>query len=103
MAVSVNMEINDGLVEIPVATTEFFKMYWEPAIEECGLKVFHEYTSFGKNQLFEVLSELDRLSQWTEINLVGKEYVYMHGRIEMLKEEIPKMFEMDESVTLYID
>ena len=59
MSVSVNMEINAELVEIPVATTEFFAKYWEQAINECDLKVFREYNCFGKEQVVEILSELD--------------------------------------------
>ena len=54
-------------------------------------------------QVFEILSELELLKQWTEKNLSGKEYVYMYERIEMLKQEIPKMFEKNENAILFID
>lgn len=103
MAVSVNMEIKGELVEIPVATTEFFKIYWEQAIKECDLKVFREYNCFGKKQVSEILTELELLKEWTEKNLIGEDYKYMYERIELLKKEIPKMFEEDEKAILCID
>ena len=47
MSISVNMEIKDELVEIPVATTKFFKTYWELAIKECEIILFREGACFG--------------------------------------------------------
>lgn len=103
MSISVNMDVNGQLFEIPVATTEFFKIYWERAIEECDLQVFQEYNYFGKEQVSKILSELELLKKWSEKNLNGKEYVYMNERIELLKNEIPKVFEWKENVILCID
>ncbi|MDE5781805.1 MAG: hypothetical protein K2I03_10105 [Lachnospiraceae bacterium] len=103
MSISVNMDVNGQLFEIPVATTEFFKIYWERAIEECDLQVFQEYNYFGKEQISKILSELELLKKWSEKNLNGKEYVYMNERIEELKKEIPKVFEWEENAILCID
>lgn len=103
MSISVNMEMDDGLIEIPVATTEFFEKYWEKAIKECELKVFREYNCFRKQQTDQVISELRLLKKWVEKNLVGREYVYMYERIENLEIEIPKMFEEHTNAILYID
>ncbi len=103
MSISVNMEADDRLIEIPVATTKFFKKYWENAIKECELKVFRECNCFRKQQTDQVISELRLLKKWAEENLVGKEYVYMYERIENLEMEIPKMFEENENAILYID
>lgn len=103
MSVSVNMDIKGELFEIPIATTEFFKIYWDRAIEECNLELFKEYNNFGKEQVSGVLSELELLKEWAEKNLNGKEYVYMYERIQILKKEIPKVFDRDEDAILCID
>ena len=103
MSISVNMEIKDELVEIPVATTKFFRTYWELAIKECEIKLFREGACFGKEQLHEILRELEHLSNWVENYLLGSEYDYMHKRIELLKQEIPKLFERNETGVIYID
>ncbi|MBD5136991.1 MAG: hypothetical protein HDT39_13645 [Lachnospiraceae bacterium] len=103
MSVSVNMYVKGELFEIPVATTKFFKIYWERAIKECNLQVFQEFNYFGKGQVSEIISELELLKKWAEKNLNGKEYVYMTERIESLKKEIPKVFEKVENAILCID
>ena len=78
ISISVNMEIKDELVEIPVATTKFFKTYWELAIKECEIKLFREGACFGKEQLHEIVRGLEHLSNWVENHLLGSEYDYMH-------------------------
>ena len=79
MSISVNMEIKDELVEIPVATTKFFKTYWELAIKECEIKLFREGACFGKEQLHEIVRELEHLSNWVENHLLGSGYGYVPG------------------------
>ena len=104
MAISVNREGNpDGSIDltINIATTKFFNEFWEKAIIDTNAKIFKENSQFGKNQMNDVLHELELIKGWTELNLTGTNLSYMKERIENLINDIPKAFDKDETI-LYI-
>ena len=74
MSISLNWECGDELIEIPVASNEFFAKYWNRGIKECELKIFKQNGRFGIEQLSDVLSELENLKRWTERNEYDKKF-----------------------------
>lgn len=103
MSISLNRECGGELIEIPVASNEFFAIYWNRGIKECELRIFKENGRFGIEQLSDVLSELEKLKMWTERNVYDKKFRYMNERIDNLLKEIPIVFERDKSAILFLD
>lgn len=104
MAISVNREGNpDGTIDltINISTTNFFNEYWEKAIKDTNAKIFKENGQFRKNQMLDVLHELELIKKWAEKNLSGTNMEYMTERAQNLLESIPKAFD-DEETILYI-
>lgn len=104
MAISVNREGNpDGSIDltINISTTQFFNEYWEKAIKDTNAKIFKENSQFRKNQMLDVLYELELIKKWAETNLSGTNMEYMTERVQNLLDSIPKAFD-DEETILYI-
>lgn len=104
MAIGVVREGNpDGSIDlvINIATTQFFNKFWERAIKETEAKIFKENSQFRKDQLNEVLQELELIKNWAEVNLSGTDLEYMKGRAEELINTIPTAFDKENTV-LYI-
>ena len=47
-----------GFLEIPVAFQRVYNQYWEPAIEELGIRCFIAPTCFGKDKLKQAVASL---------------------------------------------
>ena len=104
MAIGVVREGNpDGSIDlvINIATTQFFNKFWERAIKETEAKICKENGQFRKDQLNEVLQELELIKNWAEVNLSGTDLEYMKGRAEELINTIPTAFDKENTV-LYI-
>ncbi len=84
-----------------IASQQFYKKYWERAIEELNVKYIKDGAEFDFSKKDVVLKELDLLLNWANKNLQGKDLEYMKGRIENLKKVIPIAFN-DEKTILYI-
>ena len=104
MSVSVNREEGpDGDIDyvIPVSTEDFYWANWYPASKELGVKIFYDGSRFTKEQVPEVLRELELLKGWAKANLTGYDLEYMVGRTESLQQKIPDAFTNDDTI-LYI-
>lgn len=104
MAVSVNREGGpDGDIDyvINVASGPFYQNVWYPVSKKLGVKLFLENGQFTKEQVPEVMRELELLNNWAKINLTGDDLEYMTSRIENLKQKIPGAFDKDDTI-LYI-
>lgn len=85
-------------LEIPVAFQRVYRQYWVPAIEELGIKWFHECSYFGKDKLPEVLHELALIREWTLKNVTGVDQESMLKRIDRLIAEIPPAFDREDTI-----
>ncbi len=104
MSVSVNRKGNpDGTSDytIPVSGEDFYWANWYPASKELGVKIFYDGSRFTKDQVPEVLRELELLKGWAKANLTGYDLEYMVGRTESLQQKIPDAFDKDDTI-LYI-
>jgi len=104
MAVGVNREGNpDGTIDytINVVSGRFYRDIFYPASKELGVKIFLLDGQFTKEQVPEVMCELELLKGWAKANLTGRDLEYMSGRIENLQREIPEAFDKDDTI-LYI-
>lgn len=104
MSVSVNREGGpDGDIDysIPVSGENFYWANWYPASKELGVKLFYDSGRFTKDQVPEVIRELELLKGWAKTHLTGRDLEYMTSRIENLQLEIPDAFDKDDTI-LYI-
>ena len=92
----------------PIASERFYRNYWEKAIKETKVKVFVEYSEFGKEKLDTVMEELARLDSWAEKNVRKYNYFgdndeeYIREHIARLMEAIPEVFEEYPDIILDI-
>lgn len=84
-----------------IASQEFYKQYWEKAIDEMGIKYIQDGAEFDLSKKSVVLQELKLLLSWAEINLEGKNLEYMKSRIENMQRIIPYAFDNEKTI-LYI-
>lgn len=104
MSVSVNRRENpDGTIDytIPVSGEKFYWANWYPASKELGVKIFLDGGQFTKDQVPDVIRELELLKGWAKANLTGYDLEYMVGRTERLQQKIPGAFAKDDTI-LYI-
>ena len=104
MSVSVNREGGpDGDIDytIPVSGEKFYWANWYPASKELGVKIFLDGGQFTKEQVPDVIRELELLKGWAKANLTGYDLEYMVGRTERLQQKIPEAFDKDDTI-LYI-
>jgi len=86
---------------VPLAAETFFAECWEPAAETLGLKwvpIFSTGIEIMKEDLPEVLEELNRLKQWALSQAGGERMEKLANRIEILQSELPKMLQRDGAV-----
>ncbi|UQZ85499.1 hypothetical protein SK3146_04788 [Paenibacillus konkukensis] len=86
--------------QLPVAAEAFFAECWEPGAEALGLQwvpVFSTGIEIMKEDLPEVLDELDRLKQWA-LSRGGDRMEKLASRIELLEAELPKALQRDGAV-----
>lgn len=84
---------------IPVSSERFFNSYWLPACEVLDLrwiKCFSPGISIFKEDILEVIRELNRLKDWAIKNLADKDLVYMTKRIDLLVTQLPLVFTRDD-------
>ncbi len=104
MSISVNREEGpDGDIDysISIASGRFYGGIWYPVSKKLGVKLFLENGQFTKDQVPEVMRELDLLYDWAKTHLTGRDLEYMTSRIENLKEKIPGAFDRDDTI-LYL-
>lgn len=90
---------------IPVATESFFQECWEPAIEELGLKwakTFPAGIDLYKEDFPFVLEELLKIIEWAKENLPEEKNQKVIERIELIKTEVPIIFNHREGVIIFI-
>ncbi|UUZ90133.1 hypothetical protein LJK87_29630 [Paenibacillus sp. P25] len=83
---------------IPVSTEAFFAECWEPAAEELGLRwvpVFSTGIEITKEDLPEVLGELNRLKEWALEQSGGERMKQLVSRIDLLLAESPRALQRD--------
>jgi hypothetical protein len=86
---------------VPVATEAFFRDFWEPAVKTLGLQwvpIFAAGIDVRKEDLPDVLEELDRLKLWAERELSGEQRDHILARIGRLADELPKAFQREDAV-----
>lgn len=86
---------------IPIATQNFFKKYWIPAIEGTdtewvqGIRYGIDVT---QEEAHILINELDKIKNWVEINLEGAAKEQMLIRIELLITKLPKAFQRKNAI-----
>ncbi|MTQ98686.1 hypothetical protein GMD88_18895 [Pseudoflavonifractor sp. BIOML-A6] len=90
-----------GFLEIPVAFQRVYNQYWEPAVEELGIRCFIVPTCFGKDKLEQALRELGLMREWTKKNVTGSDQEYILMRIEGLEKGLPEAFDREDTI-LYV-
>ena len=88
-------------LEIFVAFQSIYNQYWEPAIEELGIRCFIAPTCFGKDKLEQALRELELMREWTKKNVTGSDQEYILMRIEGLEKGLPEAFDREDTI-LYV-
>ena len=88
-------------LEIFVAFQSIYNQYWEPAIEELGIRCFIEPTCFGKDKLEQALRELELMRDWTNRKVTGKDRDEILMRIEVLEKRLPEAFDREDTI-LYV-
>ncbi|MFE5317676.1 hypothetical protein ACFQ88_03095 [Paenibacillus sp. NPDC056579] len=86
---------------VPVAAEAFFAECWEPAAEALGLKwvpVFSTGIEIMKEDLPDVLDELNRLKEWAMDQPGGERMEKLTMRIELLLTELPKALQRDGAI-----
>ena len=104
MSVSVSRDERPGEdfgLEIFVAFQSIYNQYWEPAIEELGIRCFIAPTCFGKDKLEQALRELGMMREWTNRNVTGKDRDEILMRIEVLEKGLPEAFDREDTI-LYV-
>lgn len=107
---SIAAYINDPIDEeesnlyIPIASENFFLSCWKPACQALNLKwipLFNIGIDVTEEYLPEIISELEKLQDWSEQNLDSKEYEQIRKRIELLIEKFPIIFKRND-ISLFI-
>ncbi|CAG7599277.1 hypothetical protein PAESOLCIP111_00298 [Paenibacillus solanacearum] len=86
---------------VPVAAEAFFAECWEPPAEALGLKwvpLFSTGIEIEKQDLPEVLDELNRLKEWALEQAGGERMEKLLSRIQMLLTALPQMLQRDGAV-----
>ena len=100
VAAFINNAINDEEEKfyLPVSSESFFYSHWLPACELLNLRLVPCF-AFGidiyKENLLEVIAELNQLKAWTLKNLSGSDLEYMTKRIDLLITKLPLVFTRD--------
>ena len=84
MSISVNREEGpDGDIDytIPIATGPFYQEVWYPVSKALGVRLFLENGYFTKEQVPQVMRELDLLYDWAKKYLKGRDFEYMTSSI----------------------
>lgn len=84
-----------------IASQRMYDKYLEPAIEQLNIYYFQDGAEIRKSNLDSVMSELESLIKWVNINTEGDDMKYLLYRLQNIKEVILKSLENENDV-LYI-
>ncbi len=91
-------------IYIPVATELFFEKNWLMGCNELDLEwipAFHSGIEIEKQNLNDVLNELQEILIWAKKRLDYDNYAMMNKRIELLIEKLPFLF-IRNDIRIYI-
>lgn len=83
-----------------IASQKMYDKYLEPAIKELNIFYFQDGAKIRKNNLETVMTEIESLIKWVTIHVKGNDMEYLLGRLENIREVIPKSLGNDD--VLYI-
>ncbi len=83
----------------PVATAEYFRLFWTPGVEALGLKYVPQFDdpgiSLAQEDLPIVLAELARLKTWMETTFPNGEDGGMIERVETVARKLREVVGCD--------
>ena len=82
-------------LEIFVAFQSIYNQYWEPAIEELGIRCFIAPTCFGKDKLEQALRELGMMRGMDEQECHRERTGTDHSAHRSAGEEAPEAFDRE--------
>lgn len=91
----------EGNFYTPIATEAFFKKCWMPAIEALNLqwlKLFPIGLSLSKENISNIVSELELLNKWVKANLNEEEQKHIHERITGLEQMLEKAIVLEDVI-----
>ena len=86
---------------VPIATEDFFRKCWIPAIKELNLSLtscFQKGIDLSRKDLQELLNELKLIKHWSVDNLSIEETSHIHLRIDLLVAKLTETLITDETV-----
>lgn len=92
----------ETLYSAGVSAQKFYDTVWERGIAETGVKIFQDGRQFDRTQLDAVIKELKGLYEWGEKNLTGTDKSYLQSKTKYLIDDLPRAFEIDKNMILYI-
>lgn len=106
VAAFINNAINEEeeTFYLPVSSERFFNSYWLPACEELNLRwipCFSPGIDIYKEDLPEVIAEINQVKSWALDNLSGTDLEYMTKRIDLLVTQLPSIFTR-EGISVFI-
>lgn len=78
-----------------------YDKYLKPAIEELNISYFWDGAEIRKSNSNSVMSELELLIKWVQVNVEGEDMQYLSCRLENIKKVIRKSLKKDDDI-LYI-
>ena len=84
-----------------IASQKMYDTYFQPAIKELKILYFQDGAEIKKNNLNDVMSEIELLIQWVTSHVEENDKEYLLGRLYNMQEVIPKSLINDDDI-LYI-
>jgi uncharacterized protein (UPF0335 family) len=107
MSVSLLVKTSKGGSEsdylIPIATQEVFRLWWKTAAESLGLywvPLFESGTTVARDDLPEVINELERLRQWCLLREDLRKLII--ERINRLIDELEQIAKSNDEIEVFI-